>query len=290
MFHIDYIVMAFVFQFSCYNLSLMRKVPKIIFGIWGFLSLALFVILFGSISYILSILFIKSENVHFFLLRMFSRLFLASCNIKVSIRGTDNIPDKVNFILISNYQTDLQHLAFIGYFPKRFRFIMSDILAKSPFMGHMLRSSGFITINDLVLQKTTGWERSYGITKAIHYLTSGDNIFIMPEGRASLKGEINPFNPGVVVMSYESSRPILPCATTGAIDVASTPDYSKIENIRNNMLLIFFIWISNLVRGLQSGNINIKIGKPVLIKDISSPQTEADKLKKIVQGLLRSES
>lgn len=263
----------------------MKRALGFLFGIWGFISLAVLVIFFGTISYLLSLFQVKSEAAHYFLLKAFSRIYLWSCGIRINIEGIGNIPGD-NFILVSNYQTDIQHLAFIGYFPRKFRFVMSDILARSPFLGHLLRSSGFITINDLILQETTGWERSYGITKAIHYLTSGDIIFIMPEGRTSETGEMNPFNPGAVIMAYESSRPILPCATLGAHEIATTPEYSRIDNIRNNLPKIFITWISNYVRVLQSGNISIGIGHPIKISDIGSPRAETDKLRNVIKSMM----
>ncbi|MFC1559966.1 lysophospholipid acyltransferase family protein [Candidatus Margulisiibacteriota bacterium] len=264
----------------------MQNILRYVYALWSFASLILLILIFGVLSIVLQILFIKSKKAHFWLLRSFSKAYLLLCQIKVCIEGLENIPESGNFILISNYQSDIQHLAFLAYFPRRFRFIMSNVLARSPFFGRMLKSAGHIPITDLMLEKQGPWGRSYSVEKAIHHLKNGEIIFILPEGHISLTGNMGPFNPGVVVMAYESGRSIIPCAVTGAHEIAPPPDYSKIGNIGGHLLKIFLIWTLNCIKTFKCGEIKIKIGTPIRIKSMDSPETEAKKLKSIIQDML----
>ena len=154
-----------------------------------------------------------------------SRLFF---NFKVE--GLENIPQKSNFIIVSNHASFLDPLAIMTAVPRKIHCIALRILYK-------------IFWIKLFLYMVEALPSGRISRKAVHLLNKNKNVGLFPEGGVSREGKLGEFRRGAALLALKTGRPVVPCAVFGTFD--SLPFGSKFPKLFRT--------------------IKVKIGKPIYI-------------------------
>jgi len=131
------------------------------------------------------------------ILRLFFRL---------KVEGTENIPQKGNFIVVANHVSFLDPFIVGAAIPKRIYWItLRNLYSASWFVGWFLKKVDTLP--------------SGGSSKrAIYLLEHNKNVGLFPEGTRTHDGRLREFKRGAALLALATGRPILPCAIIGAYE------------------------------------------------------------------------
>jgi 1-acyl-sn-glycerol-3-phosphate acyltransferase len=163
------------------------------------------------------------------------RSVISSLFLKKTFQGFENIPDGP-VIIASNHTSMLDIHLTLGYFPKKFHFLMKEELFKIPFLGTAAAVLGFYPVN------RSNPRRAVELLNKVvdHIKNEGASILIYPEGTRNRSDELLPFKNGMAKLAAAAQVPILPIVVTGCKEV--NPSIKKLFHYRP---------------------ISIRVGKPV---------------------------
>jgi 1-acyl-sn-glycerol-3-phosphate acyltransferase len=127
----------------------------------------------------------------------------------VSVKGRDKIRKGMNYIIVSNHQSQLDILvAFRLFFP--FKWVSKAEVFRLPFIGWNMVLNRYIKVkrgNKASIQKMMGdCEKS---------ILQGNSLYFFPEGSRSRTGQLMSFKPGAFILSKKMKKPILPIIING---------------------------------------------------------------------------
>lgn len=170
-------------------------------------------------------------------------LFLLSSKTKVS--GLENIEKGKSYILISNHLSYLDIPALFKVLPLNLHFIAKKELKKTLFIGWFMRATGMIFID-----RSNNIEARKNLAEAAELIRLGKTVLIFPEGTVSSDGTIQRFKKGGFNLAMHSGVEILPLSIKGTDT----------------------IWPSNSNTKFKKGTINVNIGAPISLKEMSYNQ------------------
>ncbi|MBI5325255.1 MAG: 1-acyl-sn-glycerol-3-phosphate acyltransferase, partial [Ignavibacteriae bacterium] len=100
-----------------------------------------------AIKVILAIKFSGRKDVFYGNARRWGNILLNICNVKVQLKGVENIQNNETYIYVSNHSSLFDIPVLLGYIPDDIRIIYKRELEKIPFLGWALKSSPFIPVN-----------------------------------------------------------------------------------------------------------------------------------------------
>jgi len=123
--------------------------------------------------------------------------------IKVSIKGAENIPQGINYVIVANHQSFLD-INVIWHSITTASFMAKASLWKAPVFGWVLNRSGNIPIHK-------NPRMNAGLGKILKKrLESNYNIVVFPEGHRSEDGHMFKFQNGIFRLAKEQHFAILP--------------------------------------------------------------------------------
>jgi len=149
---------------------------------------------------------------------------------RFKVEGLQNIPQKSNFIIVSNHVSFLDPLAIMTAVPRKIHCIALRSLYKIPWIKWFL----------LMVEALPSGRVS---KKAVHMLSKNKNVGLFPEGGVNREGRLGEFRRGAALLALKTGRPVVPCAVFGSSE--SLPFGAKFPK---------------LFRTLK-----VKIGKPLYI-------------------------
>ncbi len=196
-------------------------------------------------------------KIYHFMAKIWSRLILAIFNIKVKIKGLENIAEKQNYIYISNHASAMDIPALIHGIPDQVRFLAKQELGKIPFWGWLLKYGGYILID-----RRNPKRAIKSIQKAIEKIKSGVSVLVFAEGTRSVDGKLLPFKRGGFMLAIKSNTPVIPVTILGSHKI-----------MRKHKLEI------------NPGTIEILIDKPIKVENFSGKDGEL-KLMELVREII----
>ncbi len=196
-------------------------------------------------------------KIYHFMAKIWSRLILAIFNIKVKIKGLENIVEKQNYIYISNHASAMDIPALIHGIPDQVRFLAKQELGKIPFWGWLLKYGGYILID-----RRNPKRAIKSIQKAIEKIKSGVSVLVFAEGTRSVDGKLLPFKRGGFMLAIKSNTPVIPVTILGSHKI-----------MRKHKLEI------------NPGTIEILIDKPIKVENFSGKDGEL-KLMELVREII----
>ncbi len=142
-----------------------------------------------------------SRGFLYFIFRLFFRL---------KVEGLENLPEKGNFLLVSNHASFLDPFAISGAIPRYIRWIVVDEYFDLFLVRWVLQSLRFI--------RTRGKTDSRALHQAVIALKSGDIVGIFPEGRRTEDGRLGKVRGGIAHLARESGAAVLPVAILGSFE------------------------------------------------------------------------
>ena len=166
-------------------------------------------IFFSSIIIYLSYLIKDSDKLNNLTKRWAQSILIAS-NIKVTVKGIENIDTSKSYIFMANHSSQLDILVLLGSIPIQFRWLAKAELFKIPLFGGALRHSGQISID-----RSNRKSAFKSLKIAADTINNGVSVVIFPEGTRSLDGKIREFKKGGFVLAVEAGVPIIPVIIHG---------------------------------------------------------------------------
>lgn len=168
----------------------------------------------GACLPIITALSYKDESLPDPVVRFWARNILRAADVRVQVKGLENVPKSGHFILISNHQSHFDSLVIVSYIEKHIRFVAKAELFKIPFFGSALKAAGNIKVD------RSGSEKDREtLQQAIHALQTRVSIAFFPEGTRSEDGVLGPFKKGAAVLAIQAQVPILPVAVAGTVEI-----------------------------------------------------------------------
>ena len=133
----------------------------------------------------------------------FRNIIFKLFGIKVAVKGAENIPKGVNYVIVANHQSFLD-INVVWHSITSASFMAKASLWKAPVFGWVLNRSGNIPIH-------TNPRKNAGLGKILKKrLESNYNIVVFPEGHRSEDGHMCKFQNGIFRLAKEQHFDILP--------------------------------------------------------------------------------
>lgn len=133
----------------------------------------------------------------------FQKIIFKLFGIKVSVKGAENIPQGINYVIVANHQSFLD-INVVWHSITRASFMAKASLWKAPVFGWVLNRSGNIPIHK-------NPRMNAGLGKILKKrLESNYNIVVFPEGHRTEDGHMLKFQNGIFRLAKEQHFAILP--------------------------------------------------------------------------------
>lgn len=147
--------------------------------------------------------------------RLWAKASLALHWCPITVVGQEYLPKQdETYVVVANHQSAFDIFALYGYIDLPFKWVLKEELRKMPFVGKACEASGFIFVDDTKPSSIT-----QTMEQAQAVLSSGNSIFIFPEGSRTITGKMTRFKKGAFIMASQLNTPILPVSIDGAFDV-----------------------------------------------------------------------
>lgn len=204
---------------------------------WTFTTAAgsyLFIVVM-IVPHVIVSLFSRTGNLPHILARTWARFTLLSANVRVEVRGSENIPHGPA-VYMPNHVSHFDVFALLGYLNVQFRWTAKKELFSIPLLGLAMRRAGYILID-----RSRHDRAMASMRKAADKISRGTSIVIFPEGTRSCDGSLQyPFKKGGFHLAIDSGVPIIPITVIGSREVL--PKHGK---------------------RVKPGKIILNIGKPI---------------------------
>ena len=154
--------------------------------------------------------------------RMWVRMILWTCGVRVVVEGVDQIDRHTPCIVMSNHQSFVDTAVLLHSFPGPLRFMAKRELARIPIFGWSMAMGGHLLVD-------RGNRRAVKATldRGVSLVRSGKSLCVFPEGSRSPEGELASFKNGGFQMALEAQVPIQPVRIFGS-GVLAPPDTAGI--------------------------------------------------------------
>ncbi|MCB0342016.1 MAG: 1-acyl-sn-glycerol-3-phosphate acyltransferase [Pseudobdellovibrionaceae bacterium] len=160
---------------------------------------------------IVAVLVTRSQKVGDFFVRTWSQSMMWMFNIKVVVRGLENLPDE-GCLYIFNHSSHFDIPIFHSVMPQTVRFGAKIELFKFPIFGHAMRVAGVLPI---VRHDKKAVFKVY--EEAISRVKKGEKFILAAEGTRHTKPEVGPrFKVGPFLFAINGQFPIVPVVIVGA--------------------------------------------------------------------------
>lgn len=138
---------------------------------------------------------------------------LLSSSLQSEVYGLDNIPKKGGFILAANHISYIDPPA-LGCFLKRKPYYFArDSLFKKQFFSWLLSKLKSIPV------KRNSRSEIIAIKKSIKILKDNQGLVFFPEGKRSLKGQLQKAKLGIGLIACKTQVPVIPAKIFGSNNV-----------------------------------------------------------------------
>jgi len=139
--------------------------------------------------------------------RLWGRLILATCGVKLEIEGLERLPRAGSYVLVSNHQSMFDIFAILAHVPGEPRFVAKQELGRIPLIGFIMRRAGHVMI-----------DRARGgssIRRALDVARRGHPIVVFGEGHRFSDNRVHPFNDGAAWIGILTRLKCVPMAISG---------------------------------------------------------------------------
>ena len=174
-----------------------------------------------------------------------SKTILKIGKIKFNINGLKNIDLRKNYFFVPNHESALDIPLVFASIPMHVVSVAKIELSRIPFFGWSMIAGGHFFVD-----RSNHKKAMRSIEKArISMNKNPRSVFLFPEGTRSLDGKVGRFKKGGLKLAIDLGVPIVP------VGIVGTNQFQ-----------------SNLKKGLNIGNIELNIGKPIQTKKIKEKE------------------
>jgi len=190
-------------------------------------------------------LFERKGKLMSFIAINWSKIILKVGKINFNINGLKNIDLRKNYFFVPNHESALDIPLVFASIPMHVVSVAKIELSRIPFFGWSMIAGGHFFVD-----RSNHKKAMRSIEKArISMNKNPRSVFLFPEGTRSLDGKGGRFKKGGLKLAIDLGVPIVP------IGIVGTNQFQ-----------------SNLKKGLNIGNIELNIGKPIQTKKIKEKE------------------
>jgi 1-acyl-sn-glycerol-3-phosphate acyltransferase len=145
--------------------------------------------------------------------RVWGRLFLAACGIRVRVSGVENVPSGPA-VYAANHASAMDIPILFGHLPVDFRIVHKRSLYRTPFIGWGLYFGRHIPI-----ERENAFRAKRALAEAAARVRGGASLVTFPEGTRSPDGSIRPFKRGSFLTALRAGVPLVPVSLVGVKEV-----------------------------------------------------------------------
>lgn len=145
----------------------------------------------------------------FRLSRLWARLILAACGVRLVVEGRERIEPATPYVYISNHQSALDIPVLMRALPGHFGFLAKRELFHIFFFGKVMELTGQIPVD-----RDEEVTAIRSMREGARALQSG-SVVVFPEGTRSPTEQMLPFKGGGFLLARNAGRPIVPVAILG---------------------------------------------------------------------------
>jgi len=131
--------------------------------------------------------------------------------VRVHIKGRETIKEGMQYVIISNHQSQYDILALVTSLNIQFRWVIKKELLYVPLFGWALYAAKNVFIDRSNREKAIA-----SINKAVNRLPQGVSLLVFAEGTRSKDGTLQKFKKGGFTIAIERKMPILPVVVKGS--------------------------------------------------------------------------
>ena len=174
-----------------------------------------------------------------------SKIILKVGKINFNINGLKNIDIRKNYFFVPNHESALDIPLVFASIPMHVVSVAKIELSRIPFFGWSMIAGGHFFVD-----RSNHKKAMRSIEKArISMNKNPRSVFLFPEGTRSPDGKVGRFKKGGLKLAIDLGVPIVP------VGIVGTNQFQ-----------------SNLKKGLNIGNIELNIGKPIQTKKIKEKE------------------
>ena len=174
-----------------------------------------------------------------------SKIILKVGKINFNINGLKNIDLRKNYFFVPNHESALDIPLVFASIPMHVVSVAKIELSRIPFFGWSMIAGGHFFVD-----RSNHKKAMRSIEKArISMNKNPRSVFLFPEGTRSLDGKVGRFKKGGLKLAIDLGVSIVP------VGIVGTNQFQ-----------------SNLKKGLNIGNIELNIGKPIQTKKIKEKE------------------
>ena len=163
---------------------------------------------------ILSCLVVPSGDWVIPIARLWARILLRLCRVRVVVRGAEKILPPGPYVFLSNHQSQFDIPAALLAIPVQFRVLAKKELFHIPVFGWALSLSGFVGID-----RTNREKAIRSLDEAARRIRRGRSLLIYAEGTRSPDGSLLPFKKGGFILAIQAGVPVIPLTILGSRSV-----------------------------------------------------------------------
>jgi 1-acyl-sn-glycerol-3-phosphate acyltransferase len=193
--------------------------------------------------------------------RFWAQALVRISGCSLTIRGAENLRKVPVAVYASNHTSYFDTPVIFAALPFQFRILAKKELWPIAFIGWYLDRSGQIPIDTRNPHATMS-----SLGAAVKALRSGMPLFVFPEGKRTLTGELQEFLSGAAYLAIRAQAPLVPIALSGVYDLL--PIHT---------------------RHLYSGEVTLAAGEPIETKGMTLRQVDelTTRLRDAIENLRR---
>lgn len=143
--------------------------------------------------------------------QLLARRLLNHLEMEVEVTGTEHVPIRGRYCVISTHASYLDWAVLLGYFPSPLRFIAKKELAWIPVIGSYLKLRG------VLIDRSRGRDAKQAIRASVEDGLPWP-ILLFPEGTRTPDGKIQPFRTGGLRILAEAGLTMVPVCIQGTFE------------------------------------------------------------------------
>jgi 1-acyl-sn-glycerol-3-phosphate acyltransferase len=152
----------------------------------------------------------KSGRVQHLIARFWARCSMWCSWSPLTIVGEENLHKAPVAVYASNHTSYMDTPVIFSSLPFQFRILAKKELWQIPFIGWYLDRSG-----QMPIQTDNPSTTRSSLGAAVKVLRNGMPLFVFPEGRRTVTGEMGPFLSGAAYLAIRAQVPVVPIALKG---------------------------------------------------------------------------
>jgi 1-acyl-sn-glycerol-3-phosphate acyltransferase len=146
--------------------------------------------------------------------RLWARLVLLVCNVKVTVRGLEHIASSQNYIYVSNHASMFDIPCIVAAIPDQIRIVYKKELEVIPVFGWGLKWGSYIAI-----ERGHSPSAMRSLEQAVNKIRDGASVLLYAEGTRTRNGKLQPFKRGAFNLAVKAGVPVVPLTINGTFNI-----------------------------------------------------------------------